>query len=581
MKVENGKIMKRSKKIKSLIAFVLALAIIIFINIISSYYFSRLDLTADKRFSLSESTLNKVKSLDDIVFVKVYLDGDLPADFKLLRNSTKEMLDEFRAYNKNIQYDFINPSENEDKKERYKVYRQLAQEGLAYYIIPIENKDGPAQKTIFASAQLIYKDKALPINLLVSNRKTPTDADINNSIQKLELNFLTALHNLTTETPKKIAFTTGHGELPPIEVADLAMDIGKSYNISQVELNGNINALNKRVAVDSTHTIVENKYDLIIVAKPDSVFNESDKFIIDQYVMHGGKVIWLIDANTATMDSLHTNSTSTIGMPKNLNLDDLFFNYGVRIQTNLVLNRNSLQIGTAEGALRRWDYFPLALPRKGHLITNHIATLKTQFVNSLDTIGVRNIKKTILLSTDNKSRLMPAPAIIDVVDMIYRRPNPVLYNKPPQTIGVLLEGEFKSNYKNRIADPRIVNNKDFDIRNESPATSMAFFSDGDLIRNQVIEQQNGPFPLPLGFDRYTQKMFDNKKFILNTINYMLGDVNLIKLRSKELRIRLLDKKKISKSKLKWQIINTTIPILLILIAGLIIGLLKKYKYTKN
>jgi len=572
---------KKNNKTKSLTTFALAVAIVVFTNIISSFFFSRLDLTTDKRFSLSESTLEKVKSLDDFVFVKVYLEGDLPADFKLLRNSTKEMLDEFRAYNKNIQYEFINPSEKEDKKERFKVYRQLAQEGLAYYIIPIENKDGPAQKTIFASAQLIYRDKTLPLNLIVSSRSTPTNADINNSIQKLELNFLTALHNLTTEKLKTIAFTTGHGELPPLETADLAMTLAKSYNISQVKLDGKINALNKRVAMDSTHTVVENKFDLIIISKPDSAFNEADKFIIDQYIMHGGKVIWLIDANTATMDSLHTNKTTTIGMPKNLNLDDLFFKYGVRIKTNLVLNRNSLEIGTAEGALRRWDYFPLALPKKGHLITDHIETLKTQFVNSLDTISISNVKKTILLTTDKNCRLIPAPAVVDVVDMIYRRPNPVLYNQPPQTIGVLMEGKFRSNYENRIADPRIIKEKDFDIRNESPVTSMVFFSDGDLVRNQVIQQQNGPFPLPLGFDRYTQKMFDNKKFILNTINYMLGDNNLIKLRNKELRIRLLDRKKISKSKLTWQLINTIIPISLILLTGMIIGLLKKYKYTKN
>lgn len=571
----------KSNKLKSFTSLAYALAIIIFLNIISTFYFSRLDLTKDKRFSLSKSTIDKVKSLDDVLFVKIYLDGDLPADFKLLRNSTKEMLDEFRAYNKNVQYEFINPSEKEDKKERFKVYRQLAQEGLAYYIIPIENKDGPAQKTIFASAQLIYNDKTLPLNLLVSSRRTPTEADINNSIQRLELNFLIALHNLTTKTPKTIAFTTGHGELPALETNDLAMSLSKSYDIHQVKIRGNINTLNKRVAVDSTHTAIENKYDLIIIAKPDSFYSEADKFIIDQYVMHGGKVIWLIDANTATMDSLHTNSTTTIGMPKDINLNDLFFKYGVRIQSNLVLNRNALEIGTAEGALRRWDYFPLALPVKGHLITDHIATLKTQFVNSLDTIAIPNVKKTILLKTDKHCRLMPAPAMVDVVDMIYRRPNPVLYNKPAQNIGVLLQGVFKSNYENRIVEPKIINNKDFDVRFKSVNTSMAFFSDGDLVRNQVMEQQNRPYPLPLGYDRYTRKMFDNKKFILNTINYMMEDFNLIKLRNKELKIRLLDKNKISKSRLTWQLINTIIPIALILIAGLIIGLLKKYKYTKD
>ena len=571
---------KRNNKQKSLSALLIAIVIIVSVNIISQFYFARFDLTFDKRFSLSDATIEKVKTLDDIIFIKVYLEGDLPADFKMLRNSTKEILDEFRAYNKNVQYEFINPSENDDKKERFKVYRQLATEGLAYYNIPVENKDGFAQKTVFPSALLIYKERSLPLNLIVSNRRVPTNADINNSIQKLELNFATAIHNLTSKKLKTIAFTKGHGELKALETADIAYELSKSYDVTQVELNDRINALNKRIAIDSTHTEVVNRFDLIIIAKPDSVFNEKDKFLIDQYLMHGGKVLWLLDAIDASMDSLH-NSTSTIGLPKNLNLEDLLFKYGVRIKNNLVLNRNALEIGTAEGALRRWDFFPLALPRKGHLITNNIEALKTQFVSTLDTIAIKNVKKTVLLTTDKNCRLMPAPAFIDVVDIIYRRPNPALYTQPAQTIGVLMEGKFNSNYENRIIDPKIAENKDFDIKYTSPETMMAFFSDGDLIRNQVIQQSNGPFPLPLGFDRYTQKMFDNKKFLLNTINYMLGDYNLIKLRSKELKIRLLDKNKVAKEKLKWQLINTILPIILILLIGISAGIIKKYKFTRK
>jgi ABC-2 type transport system permease protein len=573
--------MKNSKnrKVTNLSSLGITIIVILSINIISQYYFFRLDLTYDKRYSLSEGTKEKIKSVDDIIFIKVYLEGDLPADFKLLRNSTKEILDEFRAYNKNIQYEFINPSEKEDKEERFTVYRQLASEGLAYYNIPVENKDGFAQKTIFPSAMISYKERNFPLNLLVSSRSVPTDADINNSVQKLELNLLTTIHYLTAPKLKTIAFTTGHGELPAIESADLAWELAKSYEVGQIELNGKLNTLTRRVAIDSFNTVVENRFDMIIISKPDSMFSEQDKFIIDQYLMYGGKIIWFLDAIDVTMDSLH-NKTSTIGMPLYLNLDDMLFRYGARIQQNLVLNRNALEIGTAEQALRRWDYFPIALPVANHPTATNITALKTQFVSSLDTINNGLGKKSIILKTDENCRIMPAPVLVDVVDIIYRRPNPALYFKPAQNLGLLIEGVFKSNFENRIEDPRISENKDFAISYTSKPTSMAMFSDGDLARNQVIEQSSGPYPLPLGFDRFTQKMFDNKKFILNTVNYMLGDNDLIVLRGKEFKIRLLNKEKLLNEKIKWQLINTLFPILLIVILGLITFFIKRIKYAK-
>jgi len=571
---------KRNNKIQSFYNFSIIFISIIALNIIVQYNFFRIDLTSDKRYSLSESTKDKIESLEDIIFIKVYLEGDLPADFKMLRNATKEILDEFRAYNTNIQYEFINPSSNDDKNERFKVYRQLASEGLAYYSIPVENKDGFAQKTIFTGAMVTYRETSIPVNLMVGSRSVPTNADINNSIHKLELTLLTAIHYLTTEKPKSIAFTTGHGELDNLEIADIAYELSQSYLVDQVELNGKINALSKRVGIDSTKSVIENKYDLIIIAKPDSFFDERDKFVIDQYIMHGGKVMWLIDAIQVSMDSLR-QKTTTIGLPNELNLDDMFFKYGIRLKQHLVLNRNALEIGTAEGALRRWDYFPVALPASNHSITTNINSLKTQFVNSIDTISNGIGKKTVILTTDNNCRLMPSPAIVDVEDIIYRRPNPALYTKPAQSLGVIVEGSFKSNYENRIGDPRIINNPDFHIKYQSTPTKMVFFSDGDLIRNQIMEQNSGPFPLPLGYDRFTRKMFDNKKFLLNTINYMLDDNSLIELRSKEFKIRLLDKTKVTNKRLTWQILNTTAPLIFVFVMGFILLIIRKRIYARK
>ena len=297
--------------------------------------------------------------------------------------------------------------------------------------------------------------------------------------------------------------------------------------------------------------------------------------------MHGGKIVWAVDAVQADMDSLRHN-TSTIGMPMDLGISEILFKYGVRLNSNLILNRNALAIGTAEGELRTWDFFPFALPVKNHIITDNLSAVKTNFVSSIDTVGSTSIKKTILLQTDRNSRLMPAPALIDLVDIIYRGPNPALYYKPQQPIAVLLEGEFTSVFENKMIDPRIMAQKKMlDIQYKSPATSQLVISDGNIIKNQLMNTANGTSPYPLGYDRYSKRMFDNKKFLLNAINYMLGDNTLIKLRNKQYKIRLLSKDKVTKEKLKWQLINTIFPIALIALLGIIIGIIKRKKYASS
>jgi ABC-2 type transport system permease protein len=294
--------------------------------------------------------------------------------------------------------------------------------------------------------------------------------------------------------------------------------------------------------------------------------------------MHGGKVVWALDMVKANMDSLRY-STSTLGMPIDINLNELLFKYGARINSNLVLNRNAMEIGTAEGTLKRWDFFPLALPVKGHIITKNLTAVATRFVSTIDIVGSKDIKKTVLLKTDKRSRIMPAPALIDLMDIIYRGPNPALYNQSGQNIALLMEGSFHSVFENRVLDPRIMANSQlFDIKYNSENTSQLVLSDGNIIENQVMETANGKVPYPLGYDRYSKKMFDNRKFMLNAINYMLGDNALIKLRNKQYKIRLLDKAKISNERLKYQIINTVLPIGTIILLGLIIGIVRKRKY---
>ncbi|MCK5846291.1 MAG: gliding motility-associated ABC transporter substrate-binding protein GldG [Bacteroidales bacterium] len=573
--------MKTSKniKIQNTIQLLSLIVAIVGINIISQFYFGRYDLTSEKRYSISETTKGIIENIDDIVYVRVYLDGDLPANFKKLRNSTRELLDDLRAYNSDIMYEFINPSENDDKTTRQKLYKELVDQGLSYYNIPVENNDGYAQKTVFPSALITYREKSIALNLLTSNRKVPLDAEIDNSIQSLELKMLNTITKLTKNKIPSVVFTVDHGELDNYESGDIAYELSKMYDVGQIEIGNQLTSLMRRVKVDSVTSVMIPNFDLIIIAQPTEKFNMKDLFLIDQYIMHGGKIVWAVDAVQASMDSLRI-STSTIGMPLDIGLAEILFKYGVRLNTNLVLNRNALAIGTAEGELRTWDFFPHALPVKGHIITNNLSAVKTHFVSSMDTVGSSALRKTVLLQTDRNSRLMPAPALIDLVDIIYRGPNPSLYYSPQQPIAILVEGEFTSVFENRMIDPRIMEQKKMlDITYKSPVTSQLFISDGDIIRNQTMSSSQGRSPYPLGYDRYSKRMFDNKKFILNAVNYMLGDNVLIELRNKQYKIRLLDKDKIAKDKLKWQLINTLLPIVLIISLGLIIGFIKRKKYA--
>jgi len=571
-----------SKNIRNqnIIQFITVLAIIVSINIISQFYFGRFDLTTEKRFSVADETKEIVENIDDYVYIKVYLEGDLPTGFKRLSNSTKELLDEFRAYNKNIMYEFINPSENENKVERVKLYKQLAKQGLSYYNVPVETKDGFAQKTIFPSLLISYRDKDIAVNLLSTNRKTPSDAELNNSVQNLELNLVNAIRKISQNKIPSIVFAIGQGELNQYETGDIAYELSKTYDVAQLQFDGKLDNLTRRISVDSLTSKVIINFDMVIIAKPQKAFSIKQLFLIDQYIMHGGKVVWAVDAIDVNMDSLRY-STNTLGMPMDLKINELLFKYGARINSNLLLNKNALEIGTAEGSLRRWDFFPLALPTKGHIINKNITALKTHFVSSIDTVGNSEIKKHILLKTDMQTRIMPAPAFVDIIEIIYKGTNPALYNQPSQNIAVLLEGQFHSVFENRIIDPRIMANKKlFDIKYKSPNTSQLVISDGDIIKNQVMESSSGMIPYPLGYDRYSKKMFDNKKFLLNAINYMLGDEALIKLRNKQYKIRLLNKKLITNQRTKWQIINIVIPISVIMLLGLVLGIIKRKRYSK-
>ncbi|PCI94243.1 MAG: gliding motility-associated ABC transporter substrate-binding protein GldG [Flavobacteriales bacterium] len=570
---------------KDLTFLVVGLIIVLLVNYIGSFAFERFDLTSEKRFTLSETSKDLASNIDDVIYVKVYLEGDFPAGYKRLRDETKEMLDEFRAYsNGNLEYEFINPSESADQKIRDEIYKQLYKQGLRPTDLSEKSNDGFSNKIIWPGAVFLYKGKELPVQLLKSQIGAQPEAMLNNSIESLEYEIANAINNLTTKKVSKVAFVDGHGELTKLETASLAESLSEFYVVDRINIDGNLNSLTERVMADSTKAYtVRIKYDAIIIAKPTYKFPEKDKFIIDQYIMYGGRVVWLIDPVFASMDSLQT-ANITMAIPMDLNLDDQLFTYGVRINTNIVQDIQSAPIPIITGMVGNqpktemfpWFFFPLLTPANSHPIVNNLNALKGEFVSNIDTIAKKGIRKTGLLKTSQYSKVSSAPTRIGL-DMVRFEPDQTQFNAGHQVIAVLLEGKFESVYKNRMT-PQIRDANEINFKEESVENKMIVIADGDVAKNGV-NKRTGEY-LALGFDRYTRQEFGNKDFMLNVVGYLCDDSGLMSVRSKKLKIRLLDKTVLKNDKFDWQLINTILPIGLILLFGLAHYFDRKKKFTK-
>lgn len=565
---------RKQVKQQNIIEFVVSLAMILLINYIASFLYYRIDLTAEKRFTLTDQTTELLENLDDVVYFKVYLDGELPAGFSRLKNSTQEIIDEFRTYSEeNIQYEFINPSNLKDKKAQEELYRELYKKGLDPANVQEKDEEGKtSQKIIFPGAIVSYRGKEMAVNLLKNNLSLSPEENLNNSIQELEYEFVRIITRLNAEKIPQIAFLEGHGELTDIQVASITNELLQFYTVKRVKINGQINAL--------------KEFDAIIIAQPDTAFSEKDKFIIDQFIMHGGKSLWLIDEVRIDLDSLAFQNEN-LAMINNTNLNDQLFKYGVRVNPVLIqdLQCASIPVNTAMvGSPPKfepapWIFFPLISPPANHLITKNLNLLKTEFINSIDTVGGNSkIKKTILLSTSRYSKAIAAPARVSL-DIMRYEPDPRLFASPNQPIAALLEGEFESLYKNRLT-PDIAFSKEIKFYESSKPTKMIVIGDGDIIKNLYRTENGVQTPYPMGFDRYTGKTYGNKEFILNTINYLCNDSSLLTLRAREIKLRMLDKVKISEERVKWQIINTVLPVAIVILFGILLAIYRKRKYSK-
>ncbi len=580
--------MKKQSNIKrhNILQLFYGLLILILINIIAQYVFTRFDLTAEKRYTLSPATKKLLKEVDDIVYFKVYLDGEFPAGFKRLRNATREMLDEFRAYSDYIEYEFEDPNALEDPNDRQNLYRELVEKGLQPTDLQVNDKDGMRQQIIFPGLIVTHRGREIPVELLANQIATPHEQLLNNSVQNLEYELASAVRRLTDTYKLKIGFVSGHREMEDAGLADIAMSLSEYYNVERVSIDGKITSLTEHKLVDSTSGKyrILNKYKALIIARPDSTFSEKDKFILDQYVMRGGSLLWLIDPVIAEMDSLKT-SPQLYAVPRDLNLEDMLFKYGVRINNDLVMDINHLPIMLVTGYMGNqpqmgfmpWPYFPLLLPSGDHPIIKNLNAVKSQFVSSIDTVGAKDIKKTILLTSSDYSRTANSPVIVDL-NSARRNPDERLYTKSRIPVAVLLEGKFESLYKNRIP-PELANDESIGFIDDGADAKMIFISDGDVIRNQLHRKQG--YPLPLGYDQDSRQTFGNKDLIMNAMNYLVEDDGLISVRSRDIKIRLLDKTKILRERLFWQILNTVLPVLLVIVYGIVQAWLRRRKYARK
>ena len=578
---------RKSNKKSQLVAFAVTVVIVMVANVIGNFVFTRFDLTSEKRYTLSPTTKEILNGLDDYVYFKVYLEGDFPAGFKKLRRETKEMLDEFRAYSKYIDYEFINPSESSDANERNETYKILYQSGLNPTDMVVRNPDGSSkQMIIWPGALVSYRnDTEIAIDLLENQNGQSSEDALNASMQNLEFRLIDAVKKVTRLQKPTIAFIEGHGELGAQDVYDITQSLSQHYNVGRVEIGGRIDALMHRTQDTTRDVSAFTSFDAIIIAKPTQPFDERDKFLVDQYIMHGGKVLWLVEPVYATMDSLQSQE-STIGIEQDLNLDDMLFKYGVRLNRNLLLDLTCASIVIRTGQVAgqpqmeyyRWFYFPLLQAASDHPMVRNMNAIKADFVSSIEaTTSANGINQIPLLKTSDYTKISGAPVFISL-SMLRQTPDRRFFPAKGQNVAYLLKGSFPSLYANRIPQ-EIMDSQEMQFMDESVPTAMIVVADGDIIRNQIDIRRK--MPLTLGFDQYTGNTYANKEFIENCISYLVDGEGLIDIRSRELKIRLLDMTKIAKERTKWQLINTMVPIGLIIAMGFVMAFIRKKKYSKK
>ncbi|MCM4170628.1 gliding motility-associated ABC transporter substrate-binding protein GldG [Arenibacter sp. TNZ] len=550
---------------KSLLSIIKAISLLLIVNIVGSYIYSRIDLTEDNRYTLSKAALNAAGEFNTPVIIDILLDGNLPPEFIKLKMETRQLLEEFAAENKNIKFNFVNPLEGASQIDA--VIQDLQGLGLTPTNVTVEQNGKVSQEIIFPWAMVNYNNSTVKVPLLKNKLGSTTEERVNNSVQHLEYAFGDAFTKLNIKEKKNIAIIKGNGELEDLLMADYLTTIKDYYNIGPITLDS--------VATNPEGVLQQLKgFDLAIIAKPTEAFTDAEKFILDQYITGGGKSLWLIDQVAMELDSLFNENGTAMALPRKLNLNDFFFKYGVRLNADLVSDLYFTQIvlATGDGNSSQynpvpWYYNPMVFSKNNHPINNNLEALRFQFTSSIDTLA-SDYKKHILLESSPLSRADGVPKPIQL-DIINTPPNKDLFKDGNKILGVLIEGTFTSTFQNRVKPVHLNKTQD-----QGPQNKMIVLSDGDLIRNQI---RNGR-PLELGYDKWTNNFFGNKEFLINCLNYLLDDSGLINIRNKKVTIPFLDEEKINNQKTKWQLINIGLPLCLTLIFGFIIHTIRKKKY---
>lgn len=562
-------VMTTSKK-KNIQSLGILIAFLLVLNVISSYFFQRFDLTKDKRYTLSTTSLNIIKQVQNPLYVKIYLQGDLPSEFKRLQSETHDLFEEFQAYNKNIVFEFVDPLENKD--ESMDNIKELYLKGLTPINITVDDKGKQSQEMVFPWAIAIYNNKEVNIPLLKNIMGSSTTEKVVGSVQHLEYSIADAINKITKDKQKKIAIIKGNGELQDVQIAKFLMQVRESYHIGPFTLDS--------VAKNPTGSLdALQKYDLAIIAKPTEKFTDSEKQVLDQFIVNGGKTIWLIDQVNMEIDSLYNDYGSTLAFPRDLNLNDMFFKYGFRINPDLVKDEQGSPIKLATGEAGsatqyqefNWKFAPQVYPKSKNSIVKNLGGIKFDFANGIDTLK-NGIKKTVLLQSSQYSKRIGSPVEINL-NIVEEETSPNHYlNTGNIPLSVLLEGSFHSMFENRVLP--------FDQKSFQPlgkTNKMIVISDGDLIRNQLDKNFQ---PVELGYDQRSGDLYDNKDFLMNSVNYLLDDNGLINIRSKDLDLPLLNKEKVYESYTMTQILTIGIPLLILGLFGVVFTFLRKKKYAK-
>ncbi len=585
---------KKSYRNQSLLEIFLISVILISLNFLGSSFFKRFDLTEDKRFTISDATKQMLKNLEHEVTIKIYLDGDLPPGFIRLKNSAKELLDEYQVYAKNnLTYEFVDELSGKTSEEKDAIINELDAKRIKAVFLTVKSKESVEQQIIVPGALVTYMGREIPVQLLEDRPGLDDKAALNLSESMLEYNFSSAIRNSLKEYNPNIAFIGGHGESPYPYVSDLVdallehsndylyLDITNKllYSISDKP------HFDQKQKADGTTEPTRINFDVAIISKPMLEFSEDDKFKIDQFIMHGGKVIWLIDRTTADMDSFNTQEVF-VAMDRQLNLDDLLFTYGVRLNTDLITdyycNPIQLKVGEANGQpqfdLFPWYYFPVLRIDNDHPIVAGLDPVASKFAGTIDTVRTRGIKKTVLLHSSANSEAQLTPVNVHF-GMVQDHPGPDAFQQQNLPVAVLLEGEFSSVFNDRVPQEflkQLDSLAGFEFIEKSAPNKMIVISDGDIIESQLTS--SGAFPL--GWYRDTETYFSNKQFLLNSIEYLVDGGDLLPTQNKIVKMRLLDPTLVDAQKTKWQIINTVVPIAVVLLFGLIFNFLRRRKFAR-